>query len=149
MAKSKETFQKREKEKKRIKLKQEKQQRREERKNNKKDGDSLNSMIAYVDENGNITDTPPDFSRRKEINVEDIVIGIPKQEEITDVIRQGVVSFFNKEKGFGFITETGKSEKYFFHVNDLSERIEESDKVNFQIERGPRGLNATAITRQK
>ncbi|WP_126973522.1 cold-shock protein [Gynurincola endophyticus] len=149
MAKSKETFQKREKEKKRIKIKQEKQQKREERKTSKKEGDSFDSMIAYVDENGNITDTPPDFSRRKEINVEDIVIGVPKQEEITDDIRQGVVSFFNKAKGFGFIIETGKSEKYFFHVNDLSELIDEGDKVDFQIERGPRGLNATAITRQK
>ena len=60
MARSQETFNKKEKEKKRLKKKQEKQLRKEERKANNNKGAGLESMLAYVDENGQITDTPPD-----------------------------------------------------------------------------------------
>ena len=38
-------------------------------------------MIAYVDENGNITDTPPDPQKKIEVKLEDIEIGVPKNEE--------------------------------------------------------------------
>ena len=40
-------------------------------------------MIAYVDEFGNVTDTPPDPAEREEINAEDIELGIPKKEKLT------------------------------------------------------------------
>lgn len=66
MAKSRETFSKKEKEKKRLKLKQEKREKMEERKANKKNGRSLGEMIAYLDENGNLTDSPPD-GRKKDL----------------------------------------------------------------------------------
>ena len=65
MARSKETFSKKEKEKKRRKLKQDKKEKMEERKANKKDGNSLDGMMAYLDENGNLTDTPPDGKVRQ------------------------------------------------------------------------------------
>ena len=56
MAKSQESFSKREKEKKRLKKRQEKQKKKEERKAaNAESGSSLDDMIAYVDENGNST----------------------------------------------------------------------------------------------
>jgi hypothetical protein len=62
MAKSKETWNKREKEKKKIKQRQEKQEKMQERKSNagKK---SLDDMLAYVDEDGNITSTPPSLRK--------------------------------------------------------------------------------------
>lgn len=66
MAKSRETFNKKEKEKKRLKLKQEKREKMEERKANKKNGKSLEDMMAYLDENGNLTNSPPD-TRKKEV----------------------------------------------------------------------------------
>lgn len=58
MAKSKETFNKREKEKKKIKQRIEKQEKMQERKQNtaKK---TLDDMLAYIDEDGNITSSPP------------------------------------------------------------------------------------------
>ena len=65
MGKSQETFNKKEKEKKRKKKKQEKQQRKEERKANSGGGE-LENMMAYVDEFGNITETPPDPTAKKE-----------------------------------------------------------------------------------
>ncbi len=65
MARSQETFNKKEKEKKRLKKKQEKQLRKEERKANNNKGAGLESMLAYVDENGQITDTPPEKTNKK------------------------------------------------------------------------------------
>jgi len=65
MAKSQETFGKKEKEKKRKKQQQEKREKMEERKANAKKGKSLDEMMAYVDENGNISATPLIRGRRK------------------------------------------------------------------------------------
>ena len=53
-------------------------------------------MLAYVDENGHLTDTPPDVTKKKkEIKAENIELGVPKKEVIEDdVIRKGKVAFF-------------------------------------------------------
>jgi hypothetical protein len=64
MARPQETFNKKELEKKRLQKRQEKEQRKEERKANANSGKSFEDMIAYVDENGNITSTPPDQTRK-------------------------------------------------------------------------------------
>jgi hypothetical protein len=58
MAKSNNAFIKKQKELKRKKNQQEKQERKLERKKNSPGG-GLENMLAYVDENGNITSTPP------------------------------------------------------------------------------------------
>jgi cold shock CspA family protein len=149
MAKSKETFNKKDKEQKRFKYKQDKRQKMEERKANKKDGNSLEGMIAYLDENGNLSDTPPDPRYKKVFNQEDMQIGVPKREPVNpeDLIRTGKVTFFNKAKGFGFINDIVSNERIFFHINDTMEPLEESDKVRFQISQGPRGLNASQVTK--
>ena len=80
MAKSKETFSKKEKEKLKAKKKKEKLLRSEERKANS-GGGGLDSMMAYVDEFGRIVDAPIDPSTRVEIDAESIEIGIPRREE--------------------------------------------------------------------
>lgn len=67
MARPQETFNKKELEKKWLQKRQEKEQRKEERKANAS-GKSFEDMLAYVDENGNITSTPPDLTRKKSIN---------------------------------------------------------------------------------
>ena len=148
MAKSKETYSKKEKEKKRLKQKQDKKLKQEDRKANKRDGNSLEGMMAYLDENGNLSSTPPDPSRKKVFLQEDIQIGVPKQEfSSEDSFRTGTVSFFNKAKGFGFINEDVSNERIFFHIKDMLEQVEESDKVKFQVERGPRGYSAILLSR--
>ena len=63
MAKSKETYNKREKEKKGLRERNEKAQKKEERKANKLKGKSLDEMLAFVDENGNLSSTPPEHKR--------------------------------------------------------------------------------------
>ena len=79
MASSQETFSKKEREKKRLKKKKDKEEKKEERQANAKKGQSLEEMIAYVDENGNITSTPPDPRKKKVVNTEDIQLGASKQ----------------------------------------------------------------------
>jgi len=51
------------------------------------------------------------------------------------VIRKGRVDFFNHSKGFGFIRELETQEKYFVHVNELTQEIAENDMVTFEVER--------------
>lgn len=148
MARSQESFSKKEKEKKRRKKAQEKKERREQRKHAKAEhgGATFDEMLAYVDENGNITDTPPDPSKKKKIKAEDIVIGIPKQEHIElDPIRPGVVKFFNQDKGYGFIIDLETDDSVFVHINNLSGPIREGDRVTFEVEMGPKGPNAVNV----
>jgi cold shock CspA family protein len=146
MAKSKITFNKREKEKQRQQQKQQKREKMEERKANASKGKSLDDMMAYIDEDGNISSTPPDPSKKRKFNVEDIEIGVPKASEKTEAdINTGVVDYFNQSKGFGFIKDEQNSERLFFHVNQLQDRISENDKVTYDIERGARGFNAVNI----
>ena len=59
MSKSRQSFQKKEKEKKRLKDKQEKKEKLLQRRSQKKDNASLDDMMAYLDENGNIVSEPP------------------------------------------------------------------------------------------
>jgi cold shock CspA family protein len=139
------TYNKKEKEKKRLKKRLEKQKKREERKDNP-GASGFDDMIAYVDENGMITDTPPDLTNKLEIDVDSIEIGVPKkvdEEVITE--RKGRVEFFNDQKGFGFIKEHETNEKFFVHVNGLLEEIAENDVVVFELEKGLKGLNAVRV----
>ena len=145
MAKPKETFNKKEKEKKKLKQRQEKQEKMDERKANLKKGKSLEEMMAYIDENGNISDTPPDPRNKKLFKSEDIQIGVPKREDNEDPIRQGTVIFFNEAKGFGFINDLLTGERIFIHANNLSNPVKESDKVMFEVEMGARGPSAINV----
>ncbi|WP_374165306.1 cold-shock protein [Arcticibacter sp. MXS-1] len=150
MGRSSETFSKKEKEKSRAKKQQDKKKKAAERKANSNKGKSLDDMIAYIDENGNITSTPPDQSARKEVKLEDIEIGVARQteEEPADIVRNGVVSFFNTSKGFGFIRDLQTQESVFVHVNGLLEQVQEGDKVTFETEKGPKGLNAIKVKKK-
>ncbi len=146
MAKRQETFGKKEREKKRLKKREDKQKRKEERRANSKGG-SFENMIAYVDEFGQLTDTPPDPSKKIKVDAASIEIGTPKMEdrEEVDPIRKGKVAFYDATKGFGFIQEQDTQEKYFVHVSGLTEEIKENDKVSFELERGQRGMNAVRV----
>ncbi|MGI8634412.1 MAG: cold-shock protein [Segetibacter sp.] len=147
MGKSQETFAKKEKEKKKLKQRQDKQEKMEERKANGKKGKSLDEMMAYIDENGNISSTPPDPRKKKVFKQEDMLIGVPKQEPVSEaeLIRTGVVTFFNDAKGFGFIKDLVTQESVFIHVNQLQEPIKENDKVIFEVEMGPKGPSAVNV----
>ena len=147
MAKSQQTFNKSEKEKKRLKKRELKAKKKEVRKLEKEKG--LGIQFAYVDHNGNLVDTPPDPALKEKVDAESIVLGIPKKEDRDedkfDPIRNGKVSFFDTSKGFGFIIDLENQEKYFCHVSGLIDEIAENDKVTFELEKGMKGMNAVRV----
>ncbi len=146
MAKSQQTFNKKAREEKRLKKRKDKAARREERKA-ASPGGGLENMLAYVDENGMITDVPVDPSKKIKINAADIETSVPKKakEAEADPIKEGKVAFFNHSKGFGFIHESITQEKYFMHINGIIDSVVEGDKVSFELERGLRGMNAVNV----
>jgi cold shock CspA family protein len=147
MARAQESYNKKEKEKKKAKKREEKLKKKEARKADSLKGASLEDMLVYVDENGQLTSTPPDPTQKTEIDAEDIVIGIPPKEDLPEeeVINNGKVSYFNNSKGFGFIIHQQTNEKHFFHISGLIDDVDENDKVSFDLEKGQRGLNAVNV----
>lgn len=143
----KENLSKKEIEKRKLQKQREKQEKKEERQANSKKGKSLEDMMAYIDEDGNITSTPPDPSKKKEVNLEDIQIGVARQQEGEPVsaIRTGTVTFFNESKGYGFIKDQRTQESIFVHVNGLLDRVRENSKVTFEVEMGHKGPNAVRV----
>lgn len=140
-----ETWNKKEREKKKRQNKKEKAEKRQERRESK--SADFEDMIAYIDENGNLSSTPPDPKKKFTVKAEDIEIGVPKQEELSpeDLIRTGVVTFFNNEKGYGFIKDKETHESVFVHINSLTEPIKENNIVSFETEMGPKGMNAVNV----
>jgi CspA family cold shock protein len=62
----------------------------------------------------------------------------------------GVVKWFNGAKGFGFIKrESG--EDVFVHYKSIAgegyRTLNEGDKVQFDVEKGPKGLQASNVTK--
>ena len=56
----------------------------------------------------------------------------------------GTVKFFNRKKGFGFIIEDETQKDIFVHVTGLADKVEDNDKVTFDItedERGKKAIN--------
>ena len=147
MGRSQETFGKKEVRNKKEKKRKEKEKKKLARKENEKKG-SLDDMIAYVDENGMLTSTPPDPNvKKKSVKLEDIEIGVPNRgdaEEI-DPVRKGVVSFFNESKGYGFIKDMETKESVFVHVNNVLEEIKEGNLVSYEVEMGHKGPAAVKV----
>lgn len=141
-----ESWNKKEREKKKQKERRDKAEKMQERKENAKKN-NFDDMIAYLDENGNLSSTPPDPRKRVEVKLEDIQIGVPEyvpptEEELT---RKGKVTFFNTEKGFGFIKDMQSQQSLFVHANNLTAPIKENDKVSFEVEMGQRGPMAVNV----
>lgn len=146
MARSKETFSKKDVRDKQAKKRKEKEKRRLEKKEQGKN--SIDDMIAYVDEFGNITDTPPDPSvKKKEIKAENIQIGVPKAEDRVAVsnTRTGRLKNFDTIKGFGFIIDSDSRDSIFVHINDCIDEIKIGNRVQFETERGLKGIKAVKV----
>eukprot|EP01026_Neomeris_dumetosa_P078009 TRINITY_DN8424_c0_g2_i1.p1 TRINITY_DN8424_c0_g2~~TRINITY_DN8424_c0_g2_i1.p1 ORF type:complete len:168 (-),score=28.22 TRINITY_DN8424_c0_g2_i1:278-781(-) len=146
MAKSPQSYIKREKEKKQQKRREEKQKKKEARKAEKKEKNE-GIPFAYVDKFGNLTNVPPDSSQKEEIEASEIELGIPKRvnSEKIEPMRNGKIAFFNYNKGFGFITDIESQEKYYCHISNLNDEVSEGDKVKFEIEKSSRGLSAINV----
>lgn len=57
----------------------------------------------------------------------------------------GTVKFFNSEKGFGFITPDSGERDVFVHKTGTKSQLFEGDKVTYEVEETPKGLNAINV----
>lgn len=137
------SFNKKEREKKKRKRQKEKAERKEQRKQEISD----TPEFMYVDENGNLSPTPPDPARKKKVKAEDIDVSTPRQDKSGQpvYIRPGVVKFFNQEKGYGFIADQETKEDFFVHADSLADEIRDNDKVTFEVAPGPKGPVAVNV----
>ncbi|HEX9829453.1 MAG TPA: cold-shock protein [Bacteroidota bacterium] len=64
-------------------------------------------------------------------------------------MEKGTVKWFNAAKGFGFISRPG-NEDVFVHfraiVGDGYKNLNEGDMVQFEVEKGPKGFQATNVS---
>jgi cold shock CspA family protein len=146
MSRSQETFNKKEVRNKKEKKRKEKAQKRALKKSEGKKS-SFDDMIAYVDEFGKISSTPPDPDKKTVIAAESIELKITrnKPQDGPDFVRKGVVTFFNESKGYGFIRDMESNQSVFVHANELLEPVKENNIVIFEIGKGPKGLAALKV----
>jgi len=146
MGRSQETFGKKEVRKK----KEKKRKQKEEKRLARKEADtrsSMDDMIAYVDENGVISTTPPDPDQKKKVKSADIEISVPKKDASQDsqTERKGILTYFNDSKGFGFIKDSETKQDVFVHINNMVGEIKEGNIVSFEITRGQKGNAAINV----
>ena len=61
-------------------------------------------------------------------------------------MQEGTVKFFNETKGFGFITNDDTKSDIFVHASGLVDQIRENDQVEYEEEKGKKGMNAVNVT---
>src|SRR4030095_8356709 len=88
----------------------------------------------------------PHFSR-----LPAMVAGFHRGASLTREVQsmaQGTVKWFNDAKGYGFITQEG-GEDVFVHFNAIQAQgfksLSEGDRVEFEVTRGPKGLQAANV----
>jgi cold shock protein len=64
-------------------------------------------------------------------------------------VAQGVVKWFNTEKGFGFIAQDGGGPDVFVHYSAIAasgyRSLEENQRVEFEITQGSKGPQAENV----
>lgn len=140
-----ETWNKREREQKKRNAKKQKEERKQERKENSGKAKGLDDMLAYVDEYGNLSATPPERKAVKNDYIPPVVANSRELNAVDDT-RKGVVTFYDSNKGYGFIKDSTTGESIFVHVNSASVQLKEQLKVAFEVQKGPKGMVAVNVT---
>ncbi|OJU24854.1 MAG: DNA-binding protein [Sphingobacteriales bacterium 41-5] len=139
------SWNKKDREQRKRNAKKQKAEKKLERKENTSKGKSLDDMIAYVDENGNLSSTPPDPKARNTDNIPPVVANSNELNPENNQ-RQGIITFFDATKGYGFIRDTKTQESIFVHINSSNVQLENNLRVTFEVEKGPKGLAAINVS---
>lgn len=65
----------------------------------------------------------------------------------TKKILSGKVKWFDRRKGFGFITEDNTGQDYFVHYSGLRDKIKENNRVVFEVEENEKGVKAINVSK--
>ncbi|HQE12029.1 MAG TPA: cold shock domain-containing protein [Flavipsychrobacter sp.] len=60
-------------------------------------------------------------------------------------MQEGTVKFFNETKGFGFIKPDNGGAEIFVHATGLIDKINQDDRVSFEVQDGKKGKNAVNV----
>ncbi|CAN5402355.1 cold shock domain-containing protein [soil metagenome] len=60
-------------------------------------------------------------------------------------MKTGTVKFFNESKGFGFIVDDESNQEVFVHISGLVDKINQGDKVTYNLTEGRKGPNAIEV----
>lgn len=78
------------------------------------------------------------------------VFGTSALNERSKKMAQGTVKWFNGDKGFGFIAPDDGSKDVFVHFSEIRgsgfRTLEENQRVEFEVEQGPKGPQAVGVT---
>ncbi len=65
-------------------------------------------------------------------------------------MEKGTVKWFNGTKGYGFIARQGQEDVFVHFKSIIGEgykSLDQGDQVEFEFERGPKGLQATKVSK--
>lgn len=139
MAKTQLTFKKKETAKRKQLKKQEKVERREQNKTNNNKGKSLEEMFAYVDEFGNISDTPP--SQPYKFKEEDLL----RPQDMEEEFLHGKVSYYNETGNYGFIRDNLSRETVYFNDKLAGMQLSLNQQVRYKYTRTKQGNQITEV----
>ena len=133
------TFKKKERAKKQAQKKKEKQERRELNKADNNKGKPLEEMFAYVDEFGNISDTPP--TEKYKFKPEDL----ERPKEAEDEFLIGRVSYYNEAGHYGFIRDNETRETVYFNDTLAGKPLSLNQNVKYKAVRTRQGNQISEV----